>query len=158
MTIEQSDRVRLLVDRPDEGLRRGMTGVAVDVHEKPCRGYEVEFMDAEGRTIALCGFHEGEVVFDPWTRGEMLDWIGRVEAQAAKDRQRFPGDYALDAVDRALKQIRTDIAARWPLDARYATEMGLAVFAIRNLEPDFPDLAKQLISLQSAVRKAAPTT
>ena len=158
MTIEQFDRVRLLVDRPDQGLRRGMTGVAVDVYEKPCRGYEVEFMNAEGRTIALCGFHEHEAVFDPWTRDEMLDWIDRVEAQVAKFRQRFPSDYALDAVDRALKQIRTDVIARWPLDERYAMEMGLGVFAIRNLEPDFPDLASQVIALQSAARKATATT
>jgi len=63
MEIKLYDTVRLLRDRPDLGLRRGDTGVVVDVHIRPELGYEVEFMDDQGRGKGawIAGFSASEV-------------------------------------------------------------------------------------------------
>ena len=50
--MELYDTVRLLVDLPDEGLTAGTIGAVVHVFDRPRRAYEVEFTDANGRTIA----------------------------------------------------------------------------------------------------------
>lgn len=44
--------VMLRVDLPEHGLVRGMLGAIVVVFEAPERAYEVEFVDARGRTVA----------------------------------------------------------------------------------------------------------
>jgi hypothetical protein len=46
------DVVRLATDLPDEGLVAGSLGTVVDVFDTPRVAYEVEFADADGRTIA----------------------------------------------------------------------------------------------------------
>lgn len=50
--MELYDTVRLLVDLPDEGLVAGAVGAVVHVFDKPNVAYEIEFTDADGRTIA----------------------------------------------------------------------------------------------------------
>ena len=50
--IELFSTVRLKNDRPEEGLKAGEIGTVVDLFEYPCRAYEVEFVDDQGRTIA----------------------------------------------------------------------------------------------------------
>ncbi|MCO8274717.1 DUF4926 domain-containing protein [Actinoplanes sp. TRM 88003] len=50
--MELYDTVRLLVDLPDEGLTAGAVGAVVHVFERPDVAYEVEFTDADGRTVA----------------------------------------------------------------------------------------------------------
>lgn len=52
--MELLDVVRLRVDLPDKGLRSGDQGAIVEVFEHPRRAYEVEFVDEQGRTQALC--------------------------------------------------------------------------------------------------------
>ncbi|MCA9317964.1 MAG: DUF4926 domain-containing protein, partial [Planctomycetes bacterium] len=63
MTFRLYDRVRLLRNRPDLGLRRGDIGVVVDVHTQPVLGYEVEFTDDRGRGkgVWIAGFEADEV-------------------------------------------------------------------------------------------------
>ncbi|AHL32818.1 hypothetical protein CD58_07905 [Pseudomonas brassicacearum] len=46
------DVVVLTEDIPGEGLRAGMQGAIVEVYTLPIEGYEVEFCDAEGHTVA----------------------------------------------------------------------------------------------------------
>jgi hypothetical protein len=46
------DVVVLTEDIPAEGLRAGMQGAIIEVYSLPVDGYEVEFCDAEGRTVA----------------------------------------------------------------------------------------------------------
>lgn len=46
------DVVRLIEDVPVEGLKSGMVGTIVSVYTLPVEGYEVEFCDADGRTVA----------------------------------------------------------------------------------------------------------
>ncbi len=46
------DVVVLTEDIPGEGLRAGMQGAIIEVYSLPVEGYEVEFCDAEGRTVA----------------------------------------------------------------------------------------------------------
>lgn len=46
------DVVVLTEDIPGEGLRAGMEGAIVEVYSLPIEGYEVEFCDAEGHTVA----------------------------------------------------------------------------------------------------------
>jgi hypothetical protein len=47
-----NDVVVLRSDLPGEGLKKGTQGVIVAIFEKPELAYEVEFCDAEGRTLA----------------------------------------------------------------------------------------------------------
>ncbi|MFC4485752.1 hypothetical protein D3C87_1683790 [compost metagenome] len=47
------DVVLLTEDIPEEGLRAGMKGTVVEVHQNPYLAYEVEFCDEMGRTSAL---------------------------------------------------------------------------------------------------------
>ncbi|EPF0315003.1 MULTISPECIES: DUF4926 domain-containing protein [Enterobacter] len=53
MRREEFEVVVLAEDLPDEGLTKGMVGAIVFIHEKPYLAYMVEFVDDEGRTIAM---------------------------------------------------------------------------------------------------------
>ncbi|GLU36048.1 MAG: DUF4926 domain-containing protein [Pigmentiphaga sp.] len=52
MKYKLFDVVVLNEDLSDEGLRAGMIGAVIDVYSQPVEGYEVEFCDEQGRTIA----------------------------------------------------------------------------------------------------------
>ncbi|QOF82204.1 MULTISPECIES: DUF4926 domain-containing protein [unclassified Pseudomonas] len=52
MKYKLFDVVVLSEDLSDEGLRAGMIGAVIDVYSQPVEGYEVEFCDEQGRTIA----------------------------------------------------------------------------------------------------------
>ncbi|UDM53961.1 DUF4926 domain-containing protein [Cupriavidus sp. MP-37] len=51
--VKLLDVVVALSDMPDEGIRTGMKGTVIDIHEEPCLAYEIEFCDESGRTIAV---------------------------------------------------------------------------------------------------------
>ena len=51
MIFSEFDRVVLVVDLPDRGLRAGTKGVVIDVHTTPSLGYEVEFFNEDGEVI-----------------------------------------------------------------------------------------------------------
>lgn len=53
MRREEFEAVVLAEDLPNEGLTKGMVGAIVFIHEKPYLAYMVEFVDGEGRTIAM---------------------------------------------------------------------------------------------------------
>ncbi|ENS2330319.1 DUF4926 domain-containing protein [Salmonella enterica] len=53
MRREEFEVVVLAEDLPDEGLTKGMAGSIVFIHEKPYLAYMVEFVDDQGRTIAM---------------------------------------------------------------------------------------------------------
>lgn len=53
MRREEFEVVVLAEDFPDKGLTKGMEGTIVLIHEKPNLAYLVEFIDDEGRTIAM---------------------------------------------------------------------------------------------------------
>ena len=50
--LAELEGVRLVVDLPEFGLRKGDIGTVVFVFEKPNLAYEVEFVDHRGRTRA----------------------------------------------------------------------------------------------------------
>jgi hypothetical protein len=50
-SVKLLDVVALLEDRPKDGLASGQVGTVVEVHSPD--GFEVEFLDSQGRTIAL---------------------------------------------------------------------------------------------------------
>src|SRR5712691_4172145 len=50
--LNELDAVALLEDLPTHGLVAGDVGTVVFVHHEG-EGYEVEFMDADGRTLAV---------------------------------------------------------------------------------------------------------
>lgn len=56
-----NDVVRLVGDRPDDGLRAGALGTVVDVFDTPRRAFEVEFVDDDGATIAILTLAADEV-------------------------------------------------------------------------------------------------
>jgi hypothetical protein len=53
MRREEFEVVVLAEDLPDEGLTKGMVGAIVFIHEKPYLAYMVEFVDDQGRTVAM---------------------------------------------------------------------------------------------------------
>jgi hypothetical protein len=53
MRREEFEVVVLAEDLPDVGLTKGMVGAIVLIHEKPNMAYMVEFVDDQGRTIAM---------------------------------------------------------------------------------------------------------
>ena len=53
MRREVFEVVVLTEDLPEEGLTKGMLGAIVLIHEKPYLAYMVEFVDDDGRTIAM---------------------------------------------------------------------------------------------------------
>ena len=53
MRREEFEVLVLAEDLPDKGLTKGMVGAIVFIHEKPYLAYMVEFVDDEGRTIAM---------------------------------------------------------------------------------------------------------
>lgn len=59
--IAELDVVRLRRDRPEDGLAAGAKGTVVLVYPGG-RDYEVEFLDDEGWTIAVCTVSADEVV------------------------------------------------------------------------------------------------
>jgi hypothetical protein len=57
--IQEHDTVALTVDLPDFGLCRGDLGTVVLLHGD--RGFEVEFMTLDGRTIAVVSLSPTQV-------------------------------------------------------------------------------------------------
>lgn len=53
MRREDFEVVVLAEDLPDKGLTKGVLGTIVFIHEKQYLAYMVEFVDDEGRTIAM---------------------------------------------------------------------------------------------------------
>ena len=49
--VKLLDVVALLEERPQDGLVSGQVGTVVEVH--PAEGFEVEFLDSQGGTVAL---------------------------------------------------------------------------------------------------------
>ena len=56
----EMDTVVLTRDVPEHGLMKGDVGVVVHVYEGP-PAYEVEFVTAEGKTVAVLTLREGEI-------------------------------------------------------------------------------------------------
>lgn len=60
MTIPELDQAILRRDVPDQGLRTGDVGVVVHVYPSG-QAYEVEFMTADGDTVAVLTLEAAEV-------------------------------------------------------------------------------------------------
>jgi hypothetical protein len=67
--IRELDTVVLTCDVEDQHLRRGDVGAVVHVYADG-KAFEVEFVTAEGRTVALLTLDAGDV--RPIARGEIL--------------------------------------------------------------------------------------
>jgi len=50
MRYHEHEIIRLLVDLPKLGLKKGEIGTIVFVFDKPNEAYEVEFVDKDGKT------------------------------------------------------------------------------------------------------------
>ena len=62
--MKMYDIVKLKCDLPEEKLKKGMTGVIINIFDEPVLGYEVEFANEKGETIAeiALGPHQVEHV------------------------------------------------------------------------------------------------
>ena len=58
--IKLLDVVAVLEDKPDAGLVSGQVGTVVEVHSP--EAFDVEFLDANGRTIALTELRRDELL------------------------------------------------------------------------------------------------
>ena len=58
--VKLLDVVALLQARPQDGLALGQVGTVVEVHSPDA--FEVEFLDSQGRTIALVPVKKSEVL------------------------------------------------------------------------------------------------
>ena len=54
------DVVALLEDRPQDGLVSGQMGTVVEVYSPDA--FEVEFLDSQGRTVALVALKRSEIL------------------------------------------------------------------------------------------------
>lgn len=63
----ECDIVRILVGKPEHGIVAGTRGTVVMVYDAPPipLGYEVEFLDADGDTIAVVTVDATEVELAP---------------------------------------------------------------------------------------------
>jgi len=59
--FKQFQVVALLQDLPEHGLKAGQTGTVLEFLTMPQEAYEVEFIDADGRTIALMALKPGQI-------------------------------------------------------------------------------------------------
>lgn len=69
MKLGLFDVVRLEVDLPEEGLKKGDTGTVVFDFESPRNAYEVEFCDSEGRTLVTLALLPSQVSL-VWASGQ----------------------------------------------------------------------------------------
>lgn len=67
MKFKLFDTVRLTTQVANCGVSVGTIGVVVEVYTRPQEGYEVEFCDAEGRTIEIMGFSPEQL--EAWPQG-----------------------------------------------------------------------------------------
>lgn len=58
--ISESDLVALLIDLPDADLIRGDVGTVAMIHGDQ-KGFEVEFVNANGKTIAVETLHQSQI-------------------------------------------------------------------------------------------------
>ncbi len=58
--MKEHDRVVLLRDLPEEGLRKNDVGTIVHVHRQG-EAFEVEFMTLNGETVAIATLHCSDV-------------------------------------------------------------------------------------------------
>lgn len=63
MKIQEFDIVRLTKAMPEHNLADGAKGTVVLDHFSAPAAYEVEFLDSEGRTIALVTLHGSDLEF-----------------------------------------------------------------------------------------------
>jgi hypothetical protein len=85
------------------------------------------------------------------TQSEMLSEIDHALRLVQAAQATYPGTGALAVVGNALRTLMHDVEQRWPLEEGYAEQMLLGRYAVRNLEPDFPNLVDRLIRLEMAV-------
>ncbi len=57
--IKELDNVVLTVDLPEHGLKKGVVGTVVLLHDS--RGYEVEFMTLGGSTLVVVSLSHNQV-------------------------------------------------------------------------------------------------
>ena len=58
--VKLLDVVALLEDKPDQGLVAGQVGTVVEVHAP--NAFDVEFLDANGRTVAVAELSRAELL------------------------------------------------------------------------------------------------
>lgn len=58
--IEESDLVALLIDLPGADLMRGDVGTVAMIHGDQ-QGFEIEFVNASGKTIAVETLHQSQI-------------------------------------------------------------------------------------------------
>jgi hypothetical protein len=69
MKLGLFDVVKLEVDLPEEGLKKGDTGTVVLDFESPRNAYEVEFCDSEGRTLVTLALVPSQISL-VWASGQ----------------------------------------------------------------------------------------
>ena len=97
MGFELLDGVKLLTDLPDEGLRCGQVGTVVHIFTHPHEAYEVEFLDNNGRAVAMLPLLPSQIALHSRARPRRA-----AETEAAWERE--PG--AGPAVDAGYPQRR----------------------------------------------------
>ncbi len=82
------------------------------------------------------------------TRDEMLSEIAGAFDVIAVASKRFPADPALRDSSRMLADLRDRVRAQWPLPRAEAQAVNIGLFAVRNLEPDMPNVVTALVRVE----------
>ena len=62
--LKELDGVSLTQDLPEFGIKKGMLGTIVHIYTRPELAYEVEFCDANGRTVEQLALTPDQIALD----------------------------------------------------------------------------------------------
>ena len=79
------------------------------------------------------------------TRDEMLGEIDKALQMLAQGRAKYPDFGPLDDMEAAVRTLRSEVVARWPLSDLERARVEIGQFAVRNLDDIDQDLVMQLV-------------
>lgn len=86
---------------------------------------------------------------------EMLSEIQRAFGLLATARARAPSDRVLINLERMLQEIEKVAESRWPLTGHDVERVIVGRYAVRNLDPEMPDLVDVLVRVDLLARGGA---
>jgi hypothetical protein len=82
----------------------------------------------------------------------MLSEIHRAFGLLSAARARAPEDRVLGNLDQMLRDIQRMAETRWPLSPSDADRVVVGRYAVRNLDPEMPDLVDALVGIDLMAR------
>ena len=127
---------------PTASLRLSLKGSATEKETNRLDANRCCAMIELGRTAAEIPGTESAM-----TQREMLSEIQRAFGLLETARARAPKDLVLSNLDMMLREIEKAVESHWPLSGRDRERVVVGRYAVRNLDPDLPDLVDALVGI-----------